>query len=160
MILTVHLRGARCYAIGDEIWNESLADAIHAEADTVAGYAPGQLPTSRNAAHRDAVRARIIGEMTSALVSVGDRYQAPDGVLYSLIDDPAPGGGVGDGRLTAVSSRASEPVVEEVVRFENLPLGSVGSRRAIVRWSDGTQGAAIAWYADEILSAVDCGGRH
>jgi hypothetical protein len=95
--------------------------------------------------------------MTSALVSVGDRYRAPDGVLYSLIDDPALDRAVGDGRLSAVSSRASEPIVEEVVRFENLPLGSVGSRRAIVRWSDGTEGAAIAWYADETLL---CEGDH
>jgi hypothetical protein len=34
---------------------------------------------------------------------------------------------------------ASEPnpVVEEVLQFEDLPLGSRGSRRAVVRWSDG-----------------------
>jgi hypothetical protein len=151
MILKVHLRGARCYEIGHEIWNDSLADAIQTEADTIAGYATAQLPKSRDEAHRDALRDRIIREMTSALVSVGDRYRAPDGVLYSLIDDPALGRAVGDGRLSAVSSRASEPIVEEVLRFENLPLGSIGSRRAIVRWSDGTEGAAIAWYADEIL---------
>jgi hypothetical protein len=157
MILKVHLRRARCYEIGDEICQESLADAIHAEADAIAGYATVQLPKSRDEAHRDALRDRIIREMTSALVSVGDRYRAPDGVLYSLIDDPALDRAVGDGRLSAVSSRASEPIVEEVVRFENLPLGSVGSRRAIVRWSDGTEGAAIAWYADEILV---CEGDH
>lgn len=43
------------------------------------------------------------------------------------------------------------PTVANVVRFENLPVGSSGSRRAIVRWSDGTEGEALRWYADEIL---------
>ena len=39
----------------------------------------------------------------------------------------------------------------EVLRFEHLPLGSRGSRRALVRWSDGSEGEAMRWYADEIL---------
>ena len=38
-----------------------------------------------------------------------------------------------------------------MLRFENLPVGSAGTRRAIVRWSDGTEGPAMSWYADEIL---------
>src|SRR6516162_3585019 len=38
--------------------------------------------------------------------------------------------------------------VESVLRFEDLPLGSTGSRRALVRWSDGTEGEAIRWYAE------------
>ena len=42
-------------------------------------------------------------------------------------------------------------VVEEVLRFEDLPPGALASRRAIVRWSDGTQGEAARWYADEVL---------
>ena len=86
--------------------------------------------------------------MTSALVSVGDRYRAPDGVLYSLIEehDVDPLGG--EDRLSAVSSPTPEPVVEEVLRFEGLPLGSAGTRRAIVRWSDGTESAGLTWYAD------------
>jgi hypothetical protein len=45
----------------------------------------------------------------------------------------------------------SSPIVVEVLRFEGLPLGSTGSRRAIVRWSDGTEGEAIRFYADEAL---------
>jgi hypothetical protein len=45
---------------------------------------------------------------------------------------------------------ASETVVE-VLRFEDLPLGSRGSRRAIVRCTDGTEGEALTWYADEVL---------
>ena len=43
------------------------------------------------------------------------------------------------------------PIVTEVLRFEDLPLGSHGTRRAVVRWSDGTEGEALAWYPDEIL---------
>ncbi|UTI64883.1 hypothetical protein NBH00_01435 [Paraconexibacter antarcticus] len=43
------------------------------------------------------------------------------------------------------------PIVTEVLRFEDLPLGSHGTRRAVVRWSDATEGEAFAWYADEIL---------
>jgi cytosine/adenosine deaminase-related metal-dependent hydrolase len=30
--------------------------------------------------------------------------------------------------------------VDAVLRFEHLPPGSLASRRAIVRWSDGTEG--------------------
>ena len=52
------------------------------------------------------------------------------------------------------------PVVEEVLRFEGLPIGSLASRRAVVRWSDGTEGEALRWYGDEVLSPVDGVGRH
>jgi hypothetical protein len=41
--------------------------------------------------------------------------------------------------------------VEEVLRFEDLPLGELASRRAVVRWSDGTEGEALRWVSDEIL---------
>jgi hypothetical protein len=50
-----------------------------------------------------------------------------------------------------VSSSDSSPTVTTVLRFEDLPLGSPGSRRAIVRWSDGSESEALTWYADEIL---------
>jgi hypothetical protein len=43
------------------------------------------------------------------------------------------------------------PTVAEVLAFEDLPIGSTGSRRAVVRWSDGTETEACRWYADEIL---------
>ena len=42
-------------------------------------------------------------------------------------------------------------IVEEVLRFEDLPVGSTASRRAVVRWSDGTDGEALRWFGDEIL---------
>ena len=52
--------------------------------------------------------------------------------------------------MTLVSSQG-EPTVVEVLAFENLPPGEMASRRALVRWSDGTQGEALRWYGDEVL---------
>jgi len=49
------------------------------------------------------------------------------------------------------------PTVTEVLRFEDLPPDSPASRRAAVRWSDGTEGEALRWYADEVLV---CEGDH
>ena len=46
---------------------------------------------------------------------------------------------------------ADKPVVEEVLRFEDLPPGSLATRRAVVRWSDGSEGEAIRYYRDEVL---------
>jgi hypothetical protein len=53
--------------------------------------------------------------------------------------------------LDGVSRGQMSPTVVEVLRFEDLPLGSRASRRAVVRWSDGSEGEALSWYADEIL---------
>ena len=50
-----------------------------------------------------------------------------------------------------MTASESSPNVVEVLRFEDLPLGSSGSRRAVVRWSDGSEGEALTWYADEVL---------
>ena len=147
MILRVHVESAQDNEIGDEIWQEPLAEAIAGEAQTIAGYAGSDLRESPDQAHRDALRDRLIVEMTKALVHVGDEYRPPDGVRYSLIADPM----LDADRLRGVSSRVGEPVVEEVLRFEDLPLESAGSRRAIVRWSDGTESAALTFYADEVL---------
>jgi hypothetical protein len=55
------------------------------------------------------------------------------------------------GSLDAVSASETSPTVAEVLRFEDLPVGSRGTRRAIVRWSDGSEGEALTLYADEIL---------
>jgi hypothetical protein len=159
MILKVHLDGAASYDVGDEIWQESLADAIRAEAETIASYARSDLLQSSDQAQRNALRDRIVGEMTAALVSAGDRYRAPDGVLYSMLEESSVDAPCRRGRLSAMSKCTSEPIVEEVVRFEDLPLGSAGTRRAVVRWSDGTEDAPMTWYSDEILSPVDDVGR-
>jgi hypothetical protein len=51
----------------------------------------------------------------------------------------------------AMSAPDTSPTVIEVLRFEDLPLGSRGTRRAIARWSDGTESEALTYYADEIL---------
>lgn len=55
------------------------------------------------------------------------------------------------------SARLTEPVVLEIVSIETLPLGANGSRRAIVKWSDGSVGEALRWYDDEVLF---CEGDH
>jgi hypothetical protein len=142
MILKAHLEGAASHDVGDEIWHVALSDAIQVEAERIVYSAGSDLLESGH----DRLRDRIVAEMSEALSQVGDTYRAPDGVLYSLIEpDPVQDGDT----LTAVSSAA--PVVEEVLRFEDLPVGSLGTRRAVVRWSDGTEGEGLKWYGDEIL---------
>ena len=56
--------------------------------------------------------------------------------------------------VASMSAPDTSPTVTEVLRFEDLPLGSRGTRRAIVRWSDGTEGEALTWYAE-----LDAGTR-
>jgi hypothetical protein len=53
--------------------------------------------------------------------------------------------------MEGANSPDNGPHVDEVLSFEELPLGSNGSRRAVVRWSDGTEAEACRWYDDEIL---------
>ena len=53
--------------------------------------------------------------------------------------------------VTRPDNTEQPPRVESVVRFEDLPIGETGSRRAVVRWSDGSEGEALRWYADEVL---------
>jgi hypothetical protein len=45
----------------------------------------------------------------------------------------------------------TEPVIREVLSFEPVPAGQSGSRRAMVRWSDGRVSEALRWWDDEIL---------
>jgi hypothetical protein len=53
-----------------------------------------------------------------------------------------------------------EPVVVDVVAIEQLPIGANASRRAVVRWSDESQGEALRWFDDEIVfSEGDLLGR-
>jgi hypothetical protein len=47
-------------------------------------------------------------------------------------------------------SAETAPTVVEVLRFEDLPLGASASRRAVVRWSDGSESEALRWYRDEV----------
>jgi len=48
----------------------------------------------------------------------------------------------------------TEPVVVEVVAVEPLPLGANASRRAVVRWSDGSVGEALRWTGDRLREAI------
>jgi len=45
----------------------------------------------------------------------------------------------------------AERVILEVIAVEPLPIGARGSRRAVVRWSDGSVGEALRWWDDEVL---------
>ena len=146
MILKVHVPGACPYEIGDEIWQQTLQEAIAAEAEIVAEDAGSDLLESPDAEHRRQLRERVIAEMTSVLVHVGDRYRAPDGVLYSLTIADEESEPVTIASVTSDSA----PTVQEVIRFEQLPIGSMASRRVLVRWTDGSEGEALRWYADEV----------
>ena len=64
LILQVHLAGAEPYQLGDEIWQQSLPDAIRTEAEIIADHAgPDLLPVPSRAA-RVALRDRVVAEMT------------------------------------------------------------------------------------------------
>jgi hypothetical protein len=86
LILQVHVPGAEPYKIGDEIWQQSLGDAIRAEAETIADYAGPDLLRLSGHAGRLALRDRIVAEMTVALRQIGDTYTSPDGVVHTLTD--------------------------------------------------------------------------
>jgi hypothetical protein len=52
-----------------------------------------------------------------------------------------------------------EPTVVEGLRVEESPAGE-GRRRVTVRWSDGSSGQALSYFADELLlSEGDMVGR-
>jgi hypothetical protein len=152
MILKVDVAGASWHDIGEELWQESLTEALRAEAQVIAQEIAFALPDAHAPKRQAWLLRRLLAEMTEALVGAGDSYQAPDGVLYSLIEDPMPAVGDRGARLGPVTPPPpGDPVVEEVLSFEDLPLGSQASRRVVVRWSDGSEGEAIRYYADEVL---------
>jgi hypothetical protein len=66
------------------------------------------------------------------------RHPSPNGIELSVT-------------LGTVNAPKTDTVVEEVLRFEHLPFGSPGTRRAVVRWSDGSESSPVSWYPDEIL---------
>jgi hypothetical protein len=87
--LHVHIRGAGSYEIGDEIWQASLAEAIEAEARTIADYARADLLEDSTEALGNQLRDQVIADMTRVLRRAGDTYRAPDGVRFSLTRSPA-----------------------------------------------------------------------
>jgi hypothetical protein len=121
LILQVQLAGAEPYELGDEIWQQSLADAIRAEAETIADYADPDLLPLPGQAGRVAVRDRIVAEMTAALRHVGDTYTAPDGIAYTLTDQAQLDLPIREDTLAPMSSAKTASVVEEVLRFEDHP---------------------------------------
>jgi hypothetical protein len=144
LILQAHLTGAEPYEIGDEIWQQSLRDAIHAEAEIIADYAGTDVLRLPGHAGRVALRERTIAEMTAALRHAGDAYTAPDGVAYMLTDQTQLDLPAREDTLARMSRVQTAPVVAEVLRFEDLPVGSSATRAALVRWSDGTESQAVA----------------
>ena len=62
MILKVHLEGAAFYDVGDEIWQGTLSDAIHAEAECIVYSAGSDLLESSH----DQLRDRIVAEMSES----------------------------------------------------------------------------------------------
>ena len=89
LFLHVLVPGAEPYEIGDEIWQQSLAEAIAAEAQTIADDAGADLLEDASEASRNQLRDQVIADMTRALQRAGDTYRAPDGVRYSLTRSPA-----------------------------------------------------------------------
>jgi hypothetical protein len=92
LILRVLIPGIESYEIGDEIWQQSLAEAIEPEADAIAMAAGAELLSDPSETSQAGLCARVIAEMTDALTVPGDRYTAPDGVVYSLTEEAAPDG--------------------------------------------------------------------
>ena len=90
VILRVHVAGAGPHPIGDEIWEQSLDEAIRFEASIIAQDACSDLLESPSRAHREQLCDQVVAEMTAALTQPGDTYQGPDGVRYSLTRE-APG---------------------------------------------------------------------
>jgi hypothetical protein len=87
-------------------------------------------------------RGRLHGCVTLALDGrphAGSRGSADRSTTKEVVEIPS------------TSMNTDEPIVEEVLRYEDLPPGSLAGRRMIVRWSDDTEGEAVRFYQDEVL---------
>jgi len=133
------------HEIGDEIWHASLPEAIRCEAEKAA-YFPATI-IDRVAQER--LVEVLAWDMTAALRAVGDTYTAVDGVIYTLSQAAAatPAATTTTTTTATLSGMPVQPVVVEAT-FEQADCGP---RIAIVRWSDGTTGEAVRFYADEVL---------
>ena len=132
--------------VGRRTAAQRSASSGEAPRRTTGGYAGPELFDSPDQAHRDALRDQI-SATSPALVGGGTSTRRRDGVRSSPLDRPV----CDADTLGNVHSDIDEPVVTEVLQFEDRPLGSAGSRRAIERWSDGTETVAVICYSDEVL---------
>jgi hypothetical protein len=65
----------------------------------------------------------------------------------------------GPSRASTLAGSMADRTVVEVLRIEEPAMGE-GPRHVIVRWSDGSSGRALSYFADEILlSEGDMVGR-
>jgi hypothetical protein len=71
--------------------------------------------------------------MAAALQKIGDTYTAPDSVAYTLTDQAQIDLPAREATLAPMNPAQSPPVVDEVLRFEDLPVGSSATRAAVVR---------------------------
>jgi hypothetical protein len=137
MILKVHVSGAHCYELGGEIWRVPFLDAIRVEAEIITADAGSELLEAFDRSGREALRDRVIAEMTAALIQLGDTYQAPDGVIYSLADEPGVDLSPHEDSLGRVSLPTPGPIVEEVaVRRPTTRLARHAPRRGPVERRD------------------------
>jgi len=85
MHLQIHLPGADPYPIGTELGDLSLADAITEESAVIAdAVESADLLGEPTPEAREQLRDQVILDMTAQLIYPGDRYQSPDGILYTL----------------------------------------------------------------------------
>jgi hypothetical protein len=85
MHLQIHLPGADPYPIGNELGDLSLGDAITEESAVIVdAVESADLLDEPTPEAREQLRDRVILDMTAQLVHPGDRYQSPDGILYTL----------------------------------------------------------------------------
>jgi len=81
--------GAIPYEIGDEIWQQSLADAMEAEAEAIADDAGADELEDSGEASRKQLRDEVIADMTAALTP--HRRHLPRARRHPLRAHPLPG---------------------------------------------------------------------
>lgn len=89
LVLRVHVQGAEPYRIGGLAHHaeESLAQAIWNEAETISSGAGSDLLEEDNEECRGILSEQIFNEATARLQRPGDNYRDPAGSLWSLSED-------------------------------------------------------------------------
>lgn len=128
------------HEIGDEIWHASLPEAIRCEAENAAYHFPA---TIIEYVGPERLVGLLAQDMTTALRAAGDTYTAVDGVTYTLSHQAA--------ATPATTATLSGMPDERVAVEATFEQADYGPRIAIVRWSNGTTGEAVRFYADEVL---------